>query len=243
MAFDPVSGDLWEQENGDDSLQRDQPRRAGLQLRLGAGDGPARPRRAVQGDRDDPRPNPPDPTRRRLLRPAAGALGSDEHRRHAARGATTAWSSSPARASATRRWPGSTRSPRAASTSSPRVSSARTTRATCSSAPPAAPCAAATSSGSASRTTARRSTSRRQAPARPGRRQQRQVRDHRERVAALRRELRRHAGPQGEPGRHALRRVHHAGHGLRDPPQVAPINTRVAGNAPRSGPDRPRNLS
>ena len=45
-------------------LLGDQPRRAGLQLGLGAGHGPARPRRAVQGDRDDRTPVPPDPARR-----------------------------------------------------------------------------------------------------------------------------------------------------------------------------------
>ena len=61
----------------------------------------------------------------------------------------TAWSSSRAAGSPTRRWRGSTRSPRAASTSSSRGSSARTTRATCSSARPAARCATATSSGCA----------------------------------------------------------------------------------------------
>ena len=62
---------------------------------------------------------------------------------------------------------------------------------------------------------------RRQAPEGPRRRQPRQVRDHRERVAALRRELRRHAGHQGRPGRHACSSFLDAGHGLRDPPQVA----------------------
>ena len=44
-------------------LQRDQPRRARLQLRLDPGHGPARARRAVQGDRDHPRPDPRDPAR------------------------------------------------------------------------------------------------------------------------------------------------------------------------------------
>ena len=101
-------------------LLGDQPRRARLQLRLDAGDGPARARRPVQGDRDDPRAEPARPERaRRLLRPPAGPLGPDQHRRQRRGTPTTACSSSPARSSPIRSWPGSTRSPRAASTSSP----------------------------------------------------------------------------------------------------------------------------
>ena len=54
MAFDPQSGDLWEQENGDDSFSELNRVRAGHELRLGPDHGPGVARRPVQGDRDRP---------------------------------------------------------------------------------------------------------------------------------------------------------------------------------------------
>ena len=114
-------------------LQRAQPRRAGHERRLGAGHGPARPRR-----RSSRRSRPTRPRRsrspRRLLRPAADPLAADEHRRHAGRGARAAVRAARARATATPSSAGSSRSPRAASASSTATSSAASTTATCSSA-------------------------------------------------------------------------------------------------------------
>ena len=86
MAFDPFSGDLWEQENGDDSFSEINRVEDGLQLRLGPGHGSARRasrssrrsrRRASRSRRDPAAPA-------RLLRPPADPLGPDQHRRHAA---------------------------------------------------------------------------------------------------------------------------------------------------------------
>ena len=160
MAFDPFSGNLWEQENGDDSFSEINLAKPGFNSGWTQVMGPLERVAQFKAIETTTTPVPPDPKRPgRLLRPAAGPLAARPTSPTRRSRPTTAWSSSRAPSSRTRSWPGSTRSPRAASTSSPPGSSARTTRATCSSAPPAAPCAAATSSACGSRTTARRSTS------------------------------------------------------------------------------------
>ena len=199
-------------------LQRDQPHRARLQLRLGAGHGPARARRAVQGDRDDAdaRSRPTRP-RRPATTGSSRSAGTRSTSPTRPGRRTTACSSSRARSSVTRSSRGSTRSPRAASTSLSGKELGKDYKGDL-------------FVGSRPRhlrggnlfrlpiaNNRKKVDARRPAPARPRRRQRGQVRDHRERVAALRRELRRHAGHQGEPGRHALRRLLLAGHGLRDP--------------------------
>ena len=135
MAFDPFSGDLWEQENGDDSFSEINRTEPGFNSGWVQVMGPLVARRAVQGDRDDARPRsrripPRRPATTASSRPAGTRSTSPTRRARR----TTACSSSRARSSAIRRWRGSTRSPRAASTSSPARSSARTTRASCSSA-------------------------------------------------------------------------------------------------------------
>ena len=85
-------------------LQRDQPRRARLQLRLDAGHGPARARRPVQGDRDHPRPGPARPAGARPATTASSRSAGTRSTSPTPRGRpTTACSSSPARSSPTRR--------------------------------------------------------------------------------------------------------------------------------------------
>ena len=86
MAFDPKSGDLWEQENGDDSFSELNRVRPGMNSGWVQVMGPIVARRAVQGDRDrhdGAAARHPE----RLLRPPADPLAADQHRRHAGRGA------------------------------------------------------------------------------------------------------------------------------------------------------------
>jgi aldose sugar dehydrogenase len=71
MAFDPKSGDLWLQENGDDAFSEINRVAAGDEWRLGADHGPGRATGRVQGHRDE----------RDVLRTAAGALAAHQHRR------------------------------------------------------------------------------------------------------------------------------------------------------------------
>ena len=85
MTFDPFSGDLWEQENGDDSfseINRAEPGfNSGWVQVMGPLDRVAQ-FKAIETTRvPNPRPRP-----ERLLRPAAAALGPDPDRRLAARG-------------------------------------------------------------------------------------------------------------------------------------------------------------
>ena len=233
MAFDPFSGDLWEQENGDDSfseINRAQPGfNSGWMQVMGPLERVAQ-FKAIETTRARPaRPA----ARRRLLRPPAGPLGPRTSPTPRVR-PTTACSSSRARefSDPEMTWkyevaPGgidfvSTRS------------SARTTRATCSSARPAAPFAAATSSACRSRTTARRSIPTTSACSD-------RVADNLAKYEITESESLLFGenfgvtpGHQGEPGRHALRRVLHAGHGLRDPPQVGqrPIARLADGHGP-----------
>ena len=87
MAFDPKSGDLWEQENGDDSfseLNRVEPGfNSGWMQIMGP------PERIAQFKAIETTvtPSPPDPFAGDLLRPAAAALVAGQHRRHGRRGA------------------------------------------------------------------------------------------------------------------------------------------------------------
>ena len=104
MAFDPFSGDLWEQENGDDSFSEINRVEAGLQLRLDPGDGPAGARRAVQGDRDHPDPGPARPATHPPATTASSRFAGTRSTSPTRRGTpTTACSSSPAPSSPTRR--------------------------------------------------------------------------------------------------------------------------------------------
>ena len=70
MAFDPQSGDLWEQENGDDSFSEINRTEPGFNSGWVQVNGPLDSGRAVQGDRDDAGPRS-----RRIppLRPATTA--------------------------------------------------------------------------------------------------------------------------------------------------------------------------
>ena len=89
LAFDPRSGDLWEQENGDDSFSELNRVERGMNSGWIQIMGPASRVAAVQGDRD--RPDGPAALRPgRVLRPPAGPLAADQHRRHAAGGARPA---------------------------------------------------------------------------------------------------------------------------------------------------------
>ena len=101
MAFDPKSGDLWEQENGDDSFSELNRVRPGMNSGWVQIMGPIVARRPVQGDRDrhdGAAARHPE----RLLRPPAGPLAADQHRRHAGRGAGSHVHAARARSSATR---------------------------------------------------------------------------------------------------------------------------------------------
>ena len=102
MAFDPKSGRLWQQENGDDSFSELNRVAAGHELGLDPDHGPGLARRAVQGDRDHDGADQRPAGAERLLRAPADALAADEHRRHAAAGAGRACSCCRARSSATR---------------------------------------------------------------------------------------------------------------------------------------------
>ena len=55
MAFDPISGDLWEQENGDDTFSELNRVEAGFELGLGADHGTARTDRRIQSGRNESR--------------------------------------------------------------------------------------------------------------------------------------------------------------------------------------------
>ena len=154
MAFDPFSGDLWEQENGDDSFSEINRVRPGFNSGWVQVMGPLS-RVAQFREIENNRGPTGDPaadsyyglqqvrwgrrtSRRRPARPPGGCSGS------------------PARSSATRSCRGSTSSPPAASTSSRSASSASATAATCSSAPRTS--AGTTSSACRSTATAGRST-------------------------------------------------------------------------------------
>ena len=84
MAFDPFSGDLWEQENGDDSFSEIN-RVEGASTRAGCRSWARSSVSRSSGDREQSRPDGRS-GRRQLLRPAAGPVGAGEHRDHAARG-------------------------------------------------------------------------------------------------------------------------------------------------------------
>ena len=85
MTFDPFSGDLWEQENGDDSfseINRVEPGfNSGWVQVMGPLDRVAQ-FKAIETNTTAPQPF----AAQRLLRPAADPLAADQHRRHAARG-------------------------------------------------------------------------------------------------------------------------------------------------------------
>ena len=57
MAVDPFSGDLWEQENGDDSFSEINRVQPGFNSGWTQVMGPLDRVAAVQGDRDQPRPD------------------------------------------------------------------------------------------------------------------------------------------------------------------------------------------
>ncbi len=160
MSFDPFSGDLWEQENGDDSFSEINRVEPGFNSGWTQVMGPLERVAQFKAIETTRVPNPPDP------KAPGGYYGLQQVRWDPINIADNPWDAynrlfklPGSRVLRPGDEPGSTRSPRAASTSSPRRSSARSTRATCSSARPAARCAAATCSGCGSRTTARRSTS------------------------------------------------------------------------------------
>ncbi len=228
MAFDPFSGELWEQENGDDSFSEinrtfePASTRAGRRswARSTASHSSRRSRRRAA-------PVPPDPAA-----PAGYyglqqiALDAGQHRRHAAA----------RRSERLFKLPGSRFSDpemtwkyEVAPGGIDFLSSRELGR----------DYRGDLFVGSARRVPARRqhlpARHRRQpprgrrrgpAPARQGRRQRRQVRHHRERVAALGHELRRHARPAREPRRARCTSCpQHAGRRLRDHAQVAPVRT------------------
>ena len=101
MAFDPRSGRLWEQENGDDSFSELNRVAPGMNSGWVQIMGPAsrvaqfKAIETTMGPISDPRPE-------RLLRAPADALAADEHRRHAASRRWRGCSCCRARASATR---------------------------------------------------------------------------------------------------------------------------------------------
>ena len=84
MAFDPFSGDLWEQENGDDSFSEINRVEAGFNSGWIQVMGPLDARRRSSRRSRPTAGRPGDPARRRLLRPPADPLGPDQHRRHPA---------------------------------------------------------------------------------------------------------------------------------------------------------------
>ena len=87
MAFDPFSGDLWEQENGDDSFSEINRVKPGFNSGWIQVMGPLE--RVAQFKAIETNRGPTArPTRRRLLRPPADPLGPDEHRRQAVGGLT-----------------------------------------------------------------------------------------------------------------------------------------------------------
>ena len=87
MAFDPESGDLWEQENGDDSFSEINRVEQGFNSGWVQVMGPLSRVAQFKAIETTRVPVPTDPARaERLLRPPADPLGPGQHRRHAARG-------------------------------------------------------------------------------------------------------------------------------------------------------------
>ena len=104
MAFDPFSGDLWEQENGDDSFSEINRTEEGFNSGWVQVMGPLVAGRAVQGDRDDAHAGPAGSRPRRPATTASSrpaGIRSTSPTRRVRR--TTASSSSRARSSAIRR--------------------------------------------------------------------------------------------------------------------------------------------
>ena len=84
MAFDPFSGDLWEQENGDDSFSEINRVEPGFNSGWTQVMGPLERVAQFKAIETTRVPDPARPERaRRLLRPPAAPLGPDQHRRHA----------------------------------------------------------------------------------------------------------------------------------------------------------------
>ena len=147
MSFDPFSGDLWEQENGDDSFSEINRVESGFNSGWTQVMGPLERVAQFKAIETTRVPNPPDPNA------PGGYYGLQQVRWDPINIADNPWDAY----NRLFKLPGSQFSDPemswkyevapAASTSCRRRSSARTTRATCSSAPPAARCAAATSSG------------------------------------------------------------------------------------------------
>ena len=216
MAFDPFSGDLWEQENGDDSFSEINRVKPGFNSGWVQVMGPLEPCRAVPGDREQRGPTG-DPA-------AASYYGLQQVRWGPENIATT-----PREASERLfRLPGSRFSdpelawkyefaPGGIDFLSQRELGRRV---------PGRPVRRLRERPrqqhlpAPDRPQPQGDRPGRQAPARPRCRQHPQVRPDRERVAAVRHGLRRHTRRAREPRRHALRRVGLAGHDLRDPQQV-----------------------
>ena len=81
MAFDPLSGNLWDQENGEDAFDEINLVERGMNSGWIQIMGPASRGRPVQADRDDVPPS------RGLPEPPAVPVGAGADRRHAGRGA------------------------------------------------------------------------------------------------------------------------------------------------------------
>ena len=218
MAFDPFSGDLWEQENGDDSFSEINRVKPGFNSGWVQVMGPLS--RVAQFREIETNARPDRRSRgRQLLRPAADSLGPAEHRHDAARGrqapvpAPRLALQRPRAGLEVRVRPGRHRLPLPARARQevPRRPVRRLRERPREQHLPAA-----------DRPQPKEDRSERQAPARSRRRQHPQVRPDRERVAAVRHGLRRHARRAREPRRHALRRLDLAGNDLRDPQAVAP---------------------
>ena len=166
MAFDPFSGDLWEQENGDDSFSEINRVEPGFNSGWMQVMGPLE--RVAQFKAIETTAGPTRPTR---SAPAATTASSRSA------GTRSTSPTTPREAydrlfklpgsqfSATRRWPGSTRSPRAASTSSPTRELGKDYKGDLFVGSARGPARRQHVPPADRRTTARRSTSRRQAPA------------------------------------------------------------------------------
>ena len=194
MAFDPFSGDLWEQENGDDSFSEINRVEPGFNSGWVQVMGPLERVAQFKAIETTRVPNPPDPNA------AGGYYGLQQIRWDPINIADTPWEayqrlfklpgsefSDPGDGLEVRGRPGRHRLPlhqgagqgvqgRPVRRLRPRLAARRQPL------PPE------------DLREPQEGRGRRQAPEGPRRRQPRQVRDHRERVAALRRELRRHAG-------------------------------------------------
>jgi hypothetical protein len=107
MAFDPVSGNLWDQQNADDAFDELNLVEPGMNG-VDPGHGPGRAHRAVQIDRAHPAAvgGPP------RCGAAAGALASSQHRGHPRRGPLTSVHAPGARDTATRNSAGNSPCPR-----------------------------------------------------------------------------------------------------------------------------------